>query len=86
MLTTIRIRAENASHSHRGSAALYVCLCHGVTDHDVRRAAESGVRSVSELTMRTGLGSGCGSCVEMAAGLIAEVSRPFPLQVLAAAA
>ena len=66
---------------------MYVCICHGVTDHDIRRAAEAGVRSVSELTMRTGLGSGCGSCVEMAGGMIDEVhARPFPLQVFAEAA
>ena len=83
----IRIQQQNASHSHRGPAALYVCICHGVTDHDIRRAAESGVRTVSELTMRTGLGSGCGSCVEMAGGLIDDVhARPFPVPVLAAAA
>ena len=37
--------------------------------------------------MRTGLGSGCGSCVEMAGGLIDDVhARPFPVPVLAAAA
>jgi bacterioferritin-associated ferredoxin len=66
---------------------MYVCLCHGVTDHDIRRAAESGVRTVSELTMRTGLGSGCGSCVGMASEIVDEVhSRPFPLPVFAAAA
>ena len=83
----IRIREENASHSHRGPAALYVGLCHGVTDHDIRRATDAGVRTVSELTMRTGLGSGCGSCVEMAGDLMREAqSRPLPVPVLAAAA
>jgi bacterioferritin-associated ferredoxin len=67
--------------------AVYVCLCHGVTDSDVRRAAEAGVKTVSELTMRTGLGSGCGSCLEMATGMIDAVhARPFPLQVFAEAA
>lgn len=66
---------------------MYVCLCHAVTENDVRRAAEAGVRTVSELTMRTGLGSGCGSCVSMAVDLIDEVhARPFPLPVFAAAA
>jgi bacterioferritin-associated ferredoxin len=37
--------------------------------------------------MRTGLGSGCGSCVGMASEIVDEVhSRPFPLPVFAAAA
>ena len=68
--------------------AMYVCLCHGVTDHDIRRAAEAGCSTVSELTMRTGLGSGCGSCGEMAAEILGEASAPkvCPLPVFAAAA
>ena len=67
---------------------MYVCLCHGVTDSDIRRAAEAGCGSLAELTMRTGLGSGCGSCGEMAAEILAEASAPkaFPLPVFAAAA
>ncbi|WP_460454375.1 (2Fe-2S)-binding protein [Arenimonas aestuarii] len=71
-----------------GPYAMYVCLCHGVTDHDIRRAAEAGCTSVSELTMRTGLGSGCGSCGELAAEILGEASAPraFPLPVFAAAA
>jgi bacterioferritin-associated ferredoxin len=67
---------------------LYVCICHGVTDHDVRRAAESGVKTVAELTMRTGLASGCGSCGDYAAELLAShrAHEAFPLQVFAEAA
>ena len=67
---------------------MYVCLCHGVTDHDIRRAAEAGCSSVSELTMRTGLGSGCGTCGEMAAELLAQAraARALPLDVFAVAA
>ena len=68
---------------------MYVCLCHGVTDHDIRRAAEAGCSTVSELTMRTGLGSGCGSCGELAAEILGESRspvQPFPLPVFAAAA
>jgi len=49
---------------------MYVCVCHGVTDSQIRRAAEEGVREVHELTMRLGLGSGCGSCMEQAAELL----------------
>ena len=67
---------------------MYVCLCHGVTDHDIRRAAEAGCASVTELTMRTGLGSGCGSCSEMAGEILAQTrgARAFPLPVFAVAA
>jgi len=66
---------------------MYVCVCHGVTDHQIRRAAEEGVREVHELTMRTGAGSSCGSCLELAAQLLDEhhAARPLPLDVLRAA-
>jgi bacterioferritin-associated ferredoxin len=42
---------------------------------------------VHELTMRTGAGASCGSCLELAAQLLDEhhASRPLPLQVLRAA-
>ncbi|KFN47734.1 bacterioferritin-associated ferredoxin [Arenimonas composti] len=67
---------------------MYVCICHGVTDSDIRAAAEAGVTTVSELTMRTGLASGCGSCGDYAAELLAEhrAARAFDLPVYAVAA
>jgi len=69
-------------------AAVYVCLCNGVTDRDIRQAAEAGCRSVPELTMRTGAGANCGSCLEMAAQLLedARATAAFPLPVLQHAA
>lgn len=64
---------------------MFVCLCHGVTDKQIRQAAEDGVREVHELTMRTGLGSGCGSCLPLATQLLAEHAARFPLPILRAA-
>ena len=29
---------------------MYVCICNGVTDHQIREAAANGCRSVAELT------------------------------------
>ena len=60
---------------------MYVCVCHGVTDHQIRRAAEEGVREVHELTMRTGAGSNCGSCLPLAAQLLDEHHRVRPLHL-----
>ena len=67
---------------------MYVCLCTGVTDRDIQRAAEAGCRDLAELTMRTGCGSNCGSCRDLAAELLtqAHATRAFPLPVLANAA
>jgi len=67
---------------------VYVCLCNGVTDRQIREAAEAGCRTMSELTMRTGCGATCGSCVAMATQLLDEVNavRALPLPVLSHAA
>ncbi|MCD9088354.1 (2Fe-2S)-binding protein [Stenotrophomonas sp. SY1] len=66
---------------------MYVCICNGVTDNQIREAAIAGCDSVAELTMRTGCGSNCGSCLDMAAGLLeqARAFRDLPLPMLQAA-
>ena len=51
---------------------MYVCICNGITERQVREVAAAGCRSVSELTMRTGAGAGCGSCLELAAQILDE--------------
>ena len=47
---------------------MYVCICNGITDHQIREAAAAGCSTVAELTMRTGAGANCGSCLDMAKG------------------
>jgi bacterioferritin-associated ferredoxin len=67
---------------------MYVCICNGVTDRQVREAAEGGCATLPELTMRTGLGATCGSCLALADAIMAEVraSRELPLPLLSRAA
>lgn len=67
---------------------MYVCLCNGVTERQIREVAQAGCRSVSELTMRTGCGASCGSCLELAAKLLDEAhgAEPLRLPVLSQAA
>lgn len=68
-------------------AAMYVCICNGVTDATVREAAANGVRSLAELTMRTGCGANCGGCAEFAEQLLHdERTRVFAVPLIAAAA
>jgi bacterioferritin-associated ferredoxin len=60
---------------------MYVCVCNGVTDGDIRQAAQAGCGSIAELTMRTGCGACCGSCVDMACQLLDEMrgqTQPSP--------
>lgn len=51
---------------------MYVCICNGVTDRDIRQAAEAGCKTMSELTMRTGAGANCGSCIQAATAILDE--------------
>jgi len=55
---------------------MYVCLCNGVTERDIHHAVASGCRTLGDLTMRTGCGATCGSCLSMAADLLAEAASP----------
>ena len=70
----------------RRTSAVYVCLCNGVTDRHIRDAVDKGCTSVGELTMRTGCGANCGSCLDMAAEMIEQMRSELPLPVLACAA
>lgn len=42
---------------------MWVCLCKGVTDHEIREALESPlVNDVDDVGAACGAGTGCGSC------------------------
>ena len=45
---------------------MYVCICRGVTDGDIRRAVEDGCESFSELKAETGVSMQCGTCRRLA--------------------
>jgi bacterioferritin-associated ferredoxin len=67
---------------------MYVCICNAVTDRAIREAAASGVRTLAELTRRTGCGDCCGSCSDLAESILAETHRTrvldLPLIAIAA--
>lgn len=67
---------------------MYVCVCNAITDKMIRQAAAEGVRSLAELTRRTGCAGSCGSCADFAEEVLqsARGARPFALQVFAQAA
>jgi bacterioferritin-associated ferredoxin len=66
---------------------MYVCICNGVTERAVREAAAEGVRTLADLTRRTGCASTCGGCAEYAEEVLrhehARVAFPLPLLVAA---
>jgi len=51
---------------------MYVCICNAITDKQIRKAAESGVRDLWSLQRKLGVAAGCGSCKEAASEILRE--------------
>ncbi len=68
---------------------MYVCLCNAVTDSDIREAVADGVRSMRELSRRTGCSGNCGRCAPTAREVLLEALQDdqhpvtTPLQLVA---
>lgn len=52
---------------------MYVCLCHNVTDSQIRRLVRTeGVSTLPELRERLGVASQCGRCARCAKDVLRE--------------
>jgi len=60
---------------------MYVCICNAVTERTIREAAASGVRTMSELSRRTGCSDCCGSCADLANEILADAHRTRALNL-----
>ncbi|WP_394389288.1 bacterioferritin-associated ferredoxin [Shewanella woodyi] len=49
---------------------MYVCLCHAVTDTQIKEAVSQGDSSLNDVKKRLGVGDQCGKCVKMATQII----------------
>ena len=52
---------------------MYVCLCNGYRDEEIREIAESGVRCAREVYLTLGNGPCCGTCLDCAQGIVNDV-------------
>lgn len=51
---------------------MYVCVCHAVTEGDVRDHVASGACTAKEVRAACGMRPGCGSCVTRICALIGQ--------------
>ncbi len=51
---------------------MYVCLCKGVTDKQIRSAAMSGVSSMRQLNQCLGVAGQCGKCGKLAKEILRD--------------
>lgn len=58
---------------------MYVCICNGITDKQIRAAVAEGATSLEQLEAKLGVASQCGSCAEHALSLIAPMGDTAPL-------
>ncbi|WP_416139500.1 (2Fe-2S)-binding protein [Halomonas sp. HK25] len=54
---------------------MFVCLCKGVSDHQIRQTVEDGARSWRDVQRETGCGTQCGKCAVQAKGLTREAVK-----------
>ena len=52
---------------------MYVCVCNGHSDRDIRRAARSGLRCARAVYAELGKPIRCGRCMQLAERLVREV-------------
>jgi bacterioferritin-associated ferredoxin len=60
---------------------MIICVCHRVSDRDIRQAISNGADSVEALGEQLGACTGCGCCRESCEELLEtfEASRAMPI-------
>jgi len=51
---------------------MYVCICHGITDRQIRETLDRGAASLTEVQMQVPVGGCCGRCLPTAQEVIDE--------------
>ncbi|MGM0574597.1 MAG: (2Fe-2S)-binding protein [Myxococcota bacterium] len=54
---------------------MIVCLCEGVSDREIKRAARRGASTVGAVARTTGAGTGCGRCRCTVRDLLRQVAQ-----------
>ncbi|GIU28473.1 bacterioferritin-associated ferredoxin [Shewanella schlegeliana] len=49
---------------------MYVCLCHAITDTQIKEAVSQGDMSLADVKKRLGVANQCGKCAKMATQII----------------
>lgn len=69
--TVLIVSRFPASLPQPGPTPVYICLCHGFTDKQVKRAVADGRRSMSEIYASLGGKPRCGKCVSEVRAIVA---------------
>lgn len=58
---------------------MYVCVCKGITDRQIKAAIHNGASSLGQLRKALGVASQCGKCSLMTRELLDEALNEMPL-------
>ena len=64
---------------------MYVCLCRGITDQDIKDAMQNGAESIRDVREMLDLGTCCGRCVPEAKAIISEELAEIAARISVAA-
>jgi bacterioferritin-associated ferredoxin len=64
---------------------MYVCICHAVTDQEIRACIAEGARSMRELRAELKVATRCGKCACDVRALLKEQMRGSPRPAFASA-
>lgn len=51
---------------------MYVCLCKGITDSQIKETIEGGCLTVRDLSSMLEIGTQCGKCIPVASQILSE--------------
>lgn len=54
---------------------MYVCICKGITDHQIRAAVHQGADSMRAVRQSLGVASQCGKCGSLARDIMREAQE-----------
>ncbi|WP_028115716.1 bacterioferritin-associated ferredoxin [Ferrimonas senticii] len=57
---------------------MYVCVCYGVTDKQIKQAVEQGAMDLKSLQAQLNVGKQCGKCVRDTLEMIAATKDMIP--------
>ena len=62
-----------------GGGNVYICICHGITDHQIRDCVKAGcARSLCDLQGQLGVATQCGCCESAAMQIVHETLASAP--------
>jgi bacterioferritin-associated ferredoxin len=53
---------------------MYICICNGVTDDQIRAEIRQGACTMRDLRIRLGIATCCGRCGQCARAILAEIA------------